>query len=305
MANDPYTVLGVARDATEKQIRSAFLKLAKTTHPDLHPGAAQAEERFKAANAANDLLSDPESRARFDRGEIDGSGQERQQPGPSYRPGSYRDQAEGPAGMRYGAGFGDGGDEFDIFSGIFGARGRPDAHRGGADRRYSLQVSFLDAVRGTTQRLTLPDGGGLEVKISPGLETGQILRLRGKGEPGDPPGNALIEVEVGSHPLFTRVGRDIHLDLPVSVSEATLGAAVSVPTIDGPNTMTIPSHSDSGTKLRLRGRGVPASGGQSTGDAYVVLRIMLGPVDEGLAQFLRDRKDAPLWDPRRLLEGTT
>ena len=207
--------------------------------------------------------------------------------------------------MRYGAGFGDGGDEFDIFSGIFGARGRPDAHRGGADRRYSLHVSFLDAVRGTTQRLTLPDGGNLEVKISPGLDTGQILRLRGKGEPGEPPGNALIEVEVGSHPLFTRVGRDVHLFLPVSVSEAMLGAAVSVPTVDGPITMTIPAHSESGTRLRLRGRGVPASGGQPAGDAYVVLRIMLGPADEGLAQFLRDRKDAPDWDPRKLLEGTT
>lgn len=306
MANDPYTVLGVARDATDKQIRSAFLKLAKTSHPDLHPGDAQAEERFKAVNAANDLLSDPDRRARFDRGEIDGSGQERPQPRPSSRSASYRDQAEGPAGMRYGAGFGGSGDDFgDIFSSMFGARSQGEAHRGGADRRYSLRVTFLDAVRGTTQRLTLPDGGSLEVKISPGLDTGQTLRLRGKGEPGDPPGNALIEVQVTTHPLFTRVGRDIHLDLPVSVSEAMLGAAVSVPTIDGPITMTIPSHSDSGSKLRLRGRGVPASGGQPTGDAYVVLRIMLGPVDEGLAQFLRDRKDAPAWDPRRLIEGTT
>jgi DnaJ-class molecular chaperone len=306
LVNDPYTVLGVARDATDKQIRSTFLKLAKTSHPDLHPGDAKAEERFKAANAANDLLSNPERRARFDRGEIDGSGQERPRQRPSGRPGSYRDHAEGPDGMRYGAGFGSGGDDIgDIFSSMFGARGQANAYRGGADRRYSIHVPFLDAVRGTTQRLTLPDGGSLEVKISPGLDTGQILRLRGKGESGEPPGNALIEVEVGSHPLFTRVGRDIHMDLPVSVSEATLGAAVSVPTINGPITMTIPAHSDAGTKLRLRGRGVPASGGQTAGDAYVVLRIMLGPSDEGLVQFLRDRKDGPDWDPRKHLEGTT
>lgn len=303
MADDPYKTLGVARDATDKQIRNAFLQLAKTSHPDLNPGDAKAEERFKAASAANDLLSDPERRARFDRGEIDGAGQERPPPGPPPGQRFYRDHAEGSAGARYSTGFGDGdGDLGDILSGLFGARGQAGMRREGMDRRYSLAVAFLDAVRGATQRLALPDGGSLDVRIPPGLESGQVLRLRGKGGPGEPPGDALVEVEVGPHPLFTRVGRDIHLDLPVTVAECVLGGRVTVPTISGPVTMTVPAGSDAGTRLRLRGRGVPAGGSQPAGDAYATLRVVLGPPDEGLAAFLRERKDAPAWDPRAGLE---
>ena len=304
MADDPYTLLGVPRDATDKQIRAAFLKIAKRSHPDLHPGDAKAEERFKAATAANDLLSDPERRARFDRGEIDASGHERPPPGPPPGQRPYRDHAEGAYGARYGTGFGEDDDLGDILSGMFGARGRAGVRREGADRRYSLPVSFLDAVRGTTQRLTLPDGGSLDVAIPPGLESGKTLRLRGKGGPGDPPGDALIEVEVGSHSLFRRVGRDIHLDLPVSLPEAVLGGPVSVPTIEGPVTMTVPPRSDTGRKLRLRGKGVPASPGHAAGDAYVTLRVVLGPPDEGLATFLKGRTDAPAWDPRAGLEAS-
>ena len=304
MANDPYKVLGVARDATEKQIRAAFLKLAKTSHPDLHPGDSKAEERFKEANAANDLLSDPARRARFDSGEIDASGQERPPPGPPPGQRSYREHAEGAAGARYSAGFGDGDDLGDILSSMFGARGPAGARREGVDRQYSLSVAFLDAVRGTTQRLVLPDGGSLDVTIPPGLESGQTLRLRGKGGPGEPPGDALIEVAVGEHALFKRVGRDIHLELPVTVAEAVLGGQVQVPTIDGAVTMTIRPHAEAGTKLRLRGKGVPASAGRPAGDAYVTLRIVLGPPDAGLAAFLRERTDAPAWDPRTGLEGS-
>jgi DnaJ-class molecular chaperone len=261
MADDPYTTLGIARDATDKQIRSAFLKLAKTSHPDLNPGDPKAEDRFKAINAANELLSDPERRARFDRGEIDGDGHDRPPPGPPPGQRSYREHAQGPAGSHYGSGFdGDEDDLGDILSGLFGARGRAGMRREGADRRYTLAVGFLDAVRGSTQRLVLPDGGSLDVRIPPGMQSGQVLRLRGKGGAGEPPGDALIEVDVGSHPVFRRDGRDIHLDLPVSVAEAVLGARVTVPTIDGPVTMTIPEGSDTGTRLRLRGKGVPAAG---------------------------------------------
>ena len=298
MADDPYEVLGVARDATDKQIRSAFLALAKTSHPDLHPGDAAAEDRFKRAGAANDLLSDPERRGRFDRGEIDAAGHERPPPGRR----SYREQAQGSEGSRYGSSFGDDDDLGDILAGMFGERGRAGARREGADRRYSLAVPFLDAVRGTGQRLSLPDGGNLEVSIPSGIETGQILRLRGKGSLGEPPGDALIEVEVGPHPLFRREGRDVHLDLPVSLPEAVLGGLVTVPTVGGPVAMTVPPRSDSGTRLRLRGKGVPASGSHPAGDAYVTLRVAMGPSDEGLAAFLRDRTDAPTWDPRKGME---
>ncbi|AOG04606.1 DnaJ C-terminal domain-containing protein [Bosea sp. RAC05] len=308
MADDPYAVLGVARDASDKQIRSAYLKLAKTSHPDLNPGDRSAEERFKAINAANDLLSDKDRRARFDRGEIDGAGHERARPGPSPGQRSYRDQAEGAAGARHRAGFGADDDLGDIFSEMFGAHGATCAgsarRRRGQDRHYTLAVPFLDAIRGTTQRLNLPDGGSLDVTIPPGLESGKILRLRGKGGAGEPAGDALIEVEVGLHPLFRREGRDIHLDLPITIREAVLGGPVTVPTISGPVTMTLPPGSDSRTRLRLRGKGVPASGSQTAGDAFPHLRIAVGPPDEALATFLRERTDAVDWDPRSGLVAT-
>ena len=303
MADDPYKVLGIAPGATDKQIRAAFLKLAKSSHPDLHPGDAKAEERFKAANAANDLLSDPARRARFDRGEIDGAGQERPPPGPPPGQRSYRDHAEGASGTPYAAAFED--DLGDILSGMFGSRGRAGLRQDGADRRYALSVPFLDAVRGAPQRLSLPDGGSLDVSIPPGLESGQTLRLRGKGGPGEPPGDALIEVEVVPHPLFRREGRDIHLDLPVTLAEAVLGGPVTVPTISGPVVMTLRPNADTGTRLRLRGRGVPASGNRPAGDGHVTLRVVLGPADAGLATFLRDRTDAVAWDPRQALEGSS
>ncbi len=307
MADDPYAVLGVARDASDKQIHSAYLKLAKTSHPDLNPGDRSAEERFKAINAANDLLSDKDRRARFDRGEIDGAGHERARPGPPPGQRSYRDQAEGAAGARYRAGFGADDDLGDIFSEMFGARGAAGAgsarRRHGQDRHYTPDVPFLDAIRGTTQRLNLPEGSSLDVTIPPGLESGKILRLRGKGGAGEPPGDALIEVEVGLHPLFRREGRDIHLDLPITIREAMLGGPVNVPTVSGPVTMTLPPGSDSRTRLRLKGKGVPASGSQVAGDAFPHLRIVMGPPDEALAIFLRDRTDAADWDPRSGLEA--
>ena len=158
-------------------------------------------------------------------------------------------------------------------------------------------------MRGATQRLTLPDGKSLDVQIPAGLETGQVLRLRGKGDPGPPPGDALIEVEVTPHALFRQVGREIHLDLPVSVAEIVLGSRVMVPTISGQVRMTIPAGADSGTKVRLRGKGVPASGDQPAGDAFVTLRIVLGPPDPALAEFLRSRIDVPDWNPRAGLES--
>jgi len=308
MADDPYKTLGVARDATEPQIRKAYLKLAKTTHPDLNPGDAKAEERFKAINVAHDLLQDADQRARYDRGDIDGAGQPRPPPGPP--PGSrrYRNHTEGAAGARYSAGTGTDDDLGDILSGLFGERGRAGFNSGpagGADRRYTLAVPFLDAVRGGTQRLSVPDGGSLDVRIPAGLDSGQVLRLRGKGAPGTPPGDALIEVAVTPHPLFRREGRDIHLDLPVAVQEAVLGGRVTVPTVDGPVSMTVPPGSSTGTRLRLRGRGVAASGSTPAGDAYATLRIMLAPDDAGLADYLRTRTDAPDWDPRAGMEGTT
>lgn len=307
MTDDPYTVLGVAREATDKQIRAAFLKLAKTSHPDLNPGDRNAEARFKAINAAHNLLSDPKRRAQFDNGEIDAAGTAQPPPGePPMGARFYRDHAEGPAGAQYRAAFNgeDAEDLGDILSGLFGAQARARRKRRGEDVHYTLTVPFLDAMRGTTQRLVLPDGGSLDVSIPPGLDGGQILRLRGKGGPGDPPGDALVEVTLAPHPVFRREGRDIHLDLPVTVAEAMLGGRVTVPTLDGAVAMTIPPGSDTGTRLRLRGKGIPGSASKPAGDAYATLRVVLGPEDKGLASFLRGRKDAPAWNPRAKLEDT-
>lgn len=296
MVDDPYKVLGLSKTATEKQVKEAFHKIAKTSHPDLNPGDKKAEERFKAAANAHDLLSDPEKRARFDRGEMDTSGQEA--PQRSY----YRDHAETSAGSRYNARFSE--DELsDLLSGMFRNGERPGSARAmkGRDNRYSLPVSFVQAARGGPQRLMLPEGGEIDVQIPPGTISGTVLRLRGKGGPGTPPGDALIEVDVGLHPFFTREGQDIFLELPVSVQEAVLGGRVTVPTITGSVTMAIPEGSDSGTKLRLRGKGIPAHGNRPAGDAFATLRIVIGPQDQLLRDAMRAR---PAFDPRRELLST-
>ncbi len=291
MAQDPYETLSVSRTATQDEIRKAFRTIAKKHHPDLNPGDKAAEERFKAANTANEILSDPERRAKFDRGEIDESGQERQ-PERAY----YRDYAQADTGGRYhtsagAAGFNpeDLGDIFgDYFAGHGGGSTRP---RRGADRQYRLEVPFISAVNGATERLTLPAGDTLDVRIPPGIDDGQVLRLRGKGEPGrnaGPQGDALIEVSVLPHPFYRRQGDDIELDLPVTVAEAILGGKVPVPTPRGEVTLTIPAHSDAGRRMRLRGRGVAEHGGKPAGDLYVTLQLVAGPSDPELEDALRD-----------------
>ncbi len=302
MAEDPYTVLGVARDAPAAEIKRAFHKLAKTWHPDLNPGDKQAEARFKSITGANELLSDAERRSAFDRGEIDASGQ------PNQPPPNYRGYAEGAQGARYRAGNASATTEEDlgdIFGDLFGRRGRPGGPAGGRDEMYKLSVALLDAVNGATKRLTLPDGRSLDVKVPPGIESGTTLRLRGKGAAGTgggPDGDALIEVTVGEHPFFRREGDDIHLDLPVTLREAVLGAKVNAPTPRGPVAMTVPKHSDTGRTLRLRGRGVTAHGGREAGDLYVTLRVMVGAPDAALEAFLNGwTGDA---DPRREMMGT-
>jgi len=304
---DPYTLLGVKREASEDDIRKAYRKLAKQYHPDLNPGNKEAEERFKEISAAYDLLSDPDKRARFDRGEIDASGNER--PERAY----YRGHAEGRQGGRYGGSGGFGGeasaeDADDLFSNFFGRGFRAGGPGGaeirmrGPDRHYTLVVDFLDAVRGGTQRLTLPEGKTLDVAIPPGAEDGQILRLRGQGGPGiggGPPGDALIEIHVTPHPFFRRVGNDIHLDLPVTLAEAVLGARVPVPTPGGTVMLKVPEGSDTGRVLRLRGKGVPAHGRVPAGDEYVTLTAVIGPADDALKAFLRDWGPKHAFDPRR------
>ena len=294
---DPYDVLGVARDAGQDDIRRAYRRLAKDHHPDLNPGNAAAEARFKEVSAAYHLLSDADQRARFDRGEIDAEGQERA------RHGGWRDYAETGEGARYGGGGAWTTDDLEaMFGSMFGGGG---ARRGGPgrgqDRHYTLTIGFVEAVVGGTRRLSLPDGGTLDVRIPPGTEDGQMLRLRGKGGVGwngGPAGDALIRVGVAPHRFFTREGQDIRLDLPVTLAEAVLGGQVEVPTPGGAVRMRIPAGSDSGTVLRLRGRGVPAHGGGGAGDLYATLRIVIGKPDPALEAFLRGWTPAETPDPR-------
>ena len=305
---DPYETLGVKRDASADAIRSAYRKLAKTHHPDLNPGDAAAEAKFKQISAAHQLLSDPEKRARFDRGEIDADGNEAP-PRPR-----YRDYAQASAGQRYNGGRADqsgnwSSDDFEsMFGSMFNDPGGPRRRQGpmrGADAQYTLAVGFLDAVNGATTRLTLPEGGTLDVRIPPGTDDGTILRLRGKGGPGHaggPPGDALIAVHVTPHRFFTREGQDIRLDLPVTLSEAVLGGPVEIPTPGGPVRMRIPPGSDTGAVLRLRGRGVPGHGGTVAGDLYATLRLVIGKPDPALEQFLRDWKPQTQFNPRADME---
>lgn len=300
MSEDPYQVLGLARDASPEDIRRAYRRLAKQHHPDLNPGDRKAEEEFKKISSAYDLLSDPEKRARYDRGEIDASGQER--PQRSY----YRYYADREQASPYHsqAGFADFEEVGDIFSDLFGNRRRSGGAQfqaRGADIRYEMTVDFLDAVNGAKKRVTMPDGRSLDLTIPPGLQDGQTLRLKGQGMPGiggGPPGDALVTIHVKEHPLFEREGDAIHVDVPVSLSEAVLGGRIRVPTPTGPVQVTVPKGSNTGTVLRLRGKGVPRPGG-GHGDEYVHLRVVLPKQpDSELEAFLREWGQKHAYDPR-------
>ena len=300
MADDPYKTLGIARDATPEAIKSAYRKLARQHHPDLNPGKPEAEAKFKAVSAAHDLLSDPERRGRFDRGEIDAEGQEQR---PAGYGGGYRQHADAAQGERYAEA---GGFE-DIFADMFEARGRAaSGPRRGRDGNYRLAVPFRSAVLGATERLTLPDGQVLDVKIPPGVVTGQVLRLRGQGgagRNGGPAGDALIELEVADHPLYRREGMDLRMELPVSLAEAVLGAAVEVPTPSGTLRVTLPAGSDTGRQIRLRGKGVAAAGSRPAGDLFLTLRVVIGKPDAALETFLRSWTPEHPHDPRAGLEA--
>ena len=305
MADDPYKVLGLDKTATQDEIKKAYRKLAKELHPDLHPGDAQKMAEFQAVSAANDLLGDPEKRRRFDAGEIDASGQER--PERQY----YHQYAGQDAGRRYDPGpdMGGFGDEADIFSDLFGRRRpgggggafRQDFHARGQDVHYHLDVDFMDAARGAKRSITMPDGNAIELSIPAGLKDGQTLRLRGKGGPGfgqGPAGDALVTIGVRPHPVFTRDGNDIEIDLPVTFDEAVLGAKVEVPTLSGAVSMTVPKGASSGHRLRLKGKGIaPAKG--PAGDQYVRLRIVLpAQIDEDMQALATRWRDHATFDPR-------
>jgi DnaJ-class molecular chaperone len=309
---DPYDVLGVRRDDTDQTIRKAYRKLAKTHHPDLNPDKPESAERFKEISVAYDLLSDPEKRGKFDRGEIDAEGheapprgfwREHGEAGPGYAGPNYAGPNYGGAGQA--AGNFSAEDLESLFGQAFGGAGfrAEEAGRGprrGGDVQYALTVDFMDAARGAVRRLTLPDGRTLDVTIPPGLRDGHVLRLKGQGRPGrngGPAGDALVEISVAPHPFFRREGDDIVLRLPVTLKEAVLGGPVDVPTLTGRVRLNIPAAARNGQRLRLRGRGIEG------GHQYVELDVVLPPQPEpALAEFLRGwTPDHPV-DPRAALE---
>jgi DnaJ-class molecular chaperone len=310
VSDDPYAILGVKREASQEEVRRAYRKLAKQHHPDLNPGKKESEARFKAISAANEILSDPEKRARYDRGEIDASGAER----PEHA--AYRRYADSAQGAKYHQDSGVPEEDLgDLFADLFGRGGRPAGGPGGgqtirlrgADRAFALTVDFLEAARGAKKRLTFAPGHSLDVTIPAGFADGQILRLKGQGDPGiggGPPGDALIEIHVAPHQLFRRAGNDIHAELPMTLAEAVLGAKIAVPTISGTVSMTVPKGADSGTVLRLKGRGIAPAAGPA-GDQYVTLKIVLGAHkdDSELAAFLAEWAPRHALDPRASVSG--
>jgi DnaJ-class molecular chaperone len=304
MAEDLYDILGVSRRATEEDIRKAFRKAAKANHPDVNPGNAAAAERFKKITAANDILSDPEKRRQYDAGEIDGKGDPRRPFWGHAGAGARR----GPQAARGGqAGAFEDFSFSDIFSDVFGngmGAGRREGFgfaARGQDLRYSLEIDFLEAVLGAKKRVTLPDGGVLDLAVPEGVTDGQVLRLKGKGTLGSlgaEPGDALIEIKVRPHPEFKREGDDILLELPITIDEAVLGGRVEVPTPSGRVQLSIPKGTSSGKTFRLKGKGVRTRTG--AGDQLVTVKIVLPQdIDESLSYFFSEWRQKHGYDPGR------
>ncbi len=300
---DPYAILGVTKSASADEIRRAYRKLAKELHPDARPDDKQAEERFKEVGQAFRLLSDPETRARFDRGEIDANGQETA----AFH---FRSRPGGPAGQRGPSGrYEDISDIFsDLFSDFGGARGGPRPGPQpvkGRDLKAGVTVSFEEAMRGGKRRVGLTGGRAVEVAIPAGVEPGQVLRLRGQGEPGQqgaPAGDCLVEIAIRPHAWFRRDGADIRLDLPISLKEALFGGAVRAPSVDGPVEVRVPAGANSGAQLRLRGKGAPKPGG-GHGDQIIKLIVDVPLNDPALEAFIEDWTPPVDYDPRKRLKS--
>ncbi len=317
MARNPYSVLGVPVSATDAEIRAAFRALAKKHHPDRNKGEKASEEKFKEVSAAFDIVGDADRRRKVAAGEIDEQGRERAGAGfRQWSPGAGAGAGAGAPGTGYPPGYtggfatkGDFDDLGDIFADLFGRGRTPGAGPGamrGRDVKYGLEVDFLDAARGGAKRVTMPDGRQLDVTLPSGVEAGQTLRLRGQGEAGvagGPPGDVLVEIAVRPHPLFEREGDDIHIEAPVTLSEAVLGGKITAPTIAGDVSISIPKNSSSGAVLRLKGRGV-AREGKPAGDQYVKLKIVLPEGgDAELEAFVRAWRGGERQTPRKHFAG--
>lgn len=305
---DPYQTLGVARGADAAELKRAYRKLAKKLHPDVNPGDTKIEQRFKEVSQAYGILGDAKKRAQFDRGEIDASGQQTGGVGPGGW--GARGGGGGRGGRHRPFDFGADLNVEDIVSELFGRRGRGRgpgrgraARQRGADVSYTAPIGFLEAATGAKKRLRLSDGKVLEMKIPAGTEDRQTLRLKGKGmagEGGGAAGDAYVEVHIEPHSYFTRKDSDIHLELPVTLPEAVLGATVQVPTVHGKVSMKIPAGSNSGATLRLKGKGIQDRRNGTKGDQYVKLKVTLpDKPDKELKDFIERWAKTHDYNPRR------
>jgi DnaJ-class molecular chaperone len=303
---DPYEVLGLAKSASAAEVKSAFRKLAKKFHPD-QSKESRAKERFAEIGSAYEILGDEKKRAAYDRGEIDAEGKPR---APQFE-GFGFGRRPGAGGDFHGFNFDVGGDpgaragfEADILSELFGGRmgGRGRAPSRGEDVAQSVNVPLAMAAGGGSVRVALPTGKTLDVAIPAGVEDGKQIRLRGQGRPGArnaPAGDAIVTIHYAPHPLFKVEGRDLKLDLPITLYEAVLGAKVRTPTLSGEVEIAIPPGTSSGRVLRLRGKGLPASGEAPAGDLLATLRIaMPANEDADLAALMRRWRDEKPYDPR-------
>ena len=305
---DPYEVLGLAKSASAAEVKSAFRKLAKKFHPD-QSKELRAKERFAEIGSAYEILGDEKKRAAYDRGEIDADGKPR---APQFEGfGFGRRPGAGAGGEFHGFNFDVGGDpaaragfEADILSELFGGRmgGRGRAPNRGEDVAVSVNVPLAVAAGGGSARVALPTGKTLDVAIPAGVEDGKQIRLRGQGRPGArnaAAGDAIVTIHYAPHPLFKVEGRDLKLDLPITLYEAVLGAKVRTPTLSGEVEIAIPPGTSSGRVLRLRGKGLPASGDAPAGDLLATLRIaMPAQEDADLAALMRRWRDEKPYDPR-------
>jgi DnaJ-class molecular chaperone len=317
---DPYEVLGVPKTASEADIKKAFRTLAKKHHPDKHAGDAGAQKRFQEISGAYDILGDKDKRAQFDAGAIGADGNPR---GFDPRAGGFRQGNPFGSGAGGGAGFGGfggggaGNREFhfsfddapggaagfeDIFADLMGGGRRAKNARAakGEDFAAAVTVSFDEAATGGTRRVALQNGEQIDVKIPVGVKDGQVVRVKGRGgagRGGGPNGDILLTVSVAPHPYLTRDGNDIRMDLPVTLKEAVLGGKVPVPTLTGTVSLTVPPNANTGTVLRLKGKGIAAHGSEAAGDLYVRLVISLpDQPDESLRNFASGW--AAQYDPR-------
>ncbi|UJQ95789.1 DnaJ C-terminal domain-containing protein [Mariluticola halotolerans] len=305
---DPYSVLGVGKNASEKEIKTAYRKLAKTYHPDQNSDDPKAQAKFAEATNAYDLLSDKQKRAQFDRGEIDADGNPKFAGfDPRAHGGAARGQAGGfsaedilkefmsgfgPTGGGRRAGPQPGAQQWDPFAGATAGAGRAQPRAKGADSAASVRVSLEEASNAKSVAVKLPGGKTLSIKLPAEVEDGQQIRLKGQGQPspfGGEPGDAIVTVKFAKHKSFRRDGNDLRVDLPITLYEAVLGAKVRVPTLGGTVELNLPPGVDTAKSLRLKGKGMFGKG-----DILVNLRVVLpeggDPDLESLMRFWRDQK---------------